>query len=94
MPFGSKGTLPAQLSNPHIANGARALATVVFCAREADAQLVPVRDLLPATGGASLIQPELLVVRLLARDSHELRRSLIPILARLRGQPLPRPWMI
>ena len=84
----------AAMANPHAGNGAGALATVLFYAPEAEAQLGPARDLLSDTAGASLIQPNLLVARLLARDSYELRQSLVPVLTRLRGRPLPRPWMI
>ena len=88
------GDIAARLALSHVAAGAGAMATVVFCAPEGEAHLDPIRDLLPETGGASLLRPDLLVVRHLARDSHALRQSLVPILTRLRGQPLPRPWMI
>ena len=50
--------------------------------------------MLPDTAGASLIGDDMLVARFLAIDSFELRRSLLPVLIRLKGGPLPRTWMI
>lgn len=87
------GDITAHLARPFIADGAGAMALVVFAAPEAEAHLSPVRVLLPETAGASLIGDDLLVLRLLAADSHALRQTLIPILTRLRGAPLPRCWM-
>jgi urease accessory protein len=89
-----KGDVATQMALPQTANGACALATIVSIAPEAEAQLSPVRDSLPETAGASLIRPDLLVIRILAEDSHELRRSLVPTLTCLRGKPLPRPWTL
>ncbi|MHA6345415.1 urease accessory protein UreD [Roseivivax sp. CAU 1761] len=89
-----EGDIAGRLACPATAGGAGAMAALVFAAPEAEAHLAAVRALLPATGGASLLAPDLLVLRLLAADGHLLRRSLMPILARLSGNPLPRPWMI
>jgi len=61
---------------------------------QAESLLAPVRDLLPETGGASLLQANLLVVRILARDSFEMRKASVPILKLATGGDLPRPWMI
>ena len=52
------------------------------------------RTALPATGGASLVGEDMLLMRLLAPDSFLLRRTLVPILNRLIHNALPRPWMI
>ncbi|MCW8842750.1 MAG: urease accessory protein UreD, partial [Rhodobacteraceae bacterium] len=70
------GNIAAHMARPFTGNGAGALASVVYVAPNAEAQLDPVRALLPATGGASLIRPDLLVLRLLAEDSFALRQSL------------------
>ncbi len=89
-----RGDIVAHLARPTIANGAGALATLVYINADAEAHLTPLREAIGAQGGASLIQPDLLFARLLAPDSFELRRTLMPILTRLARGPLPRPWMI
>lgn len=76
------------------AGGAGAFASVVCVAPNAEAHLASVRALLPPHGGASLLQPDVLHIRLLAQDSFVLRQSLIPILGLLNAGPLPRVWMI
>lgn len=88
------GDLHAHLARPAIADGAGALATVVLASPQADAHLAAVRALLPATGGASLLAPDLLVIRLLADDSFTLRRSLIPLLLHLNAGKLPLSWRL
>lgn len=70
------------------------MAAMVYIAPDAAGQLEPVRAMLPDTAGASLIGDDMLVARFLAADSFELRRSLLPVLIRLKGGPLPRTWMI
>ena len=83
--------------NAHLdrtAAGAGAFASVVFVAPDAEAHLNAVYDALPRYGGASLLQPDVLHIRLLAQDSFVLRQSLIPILSQLIAGPLPRVWMI
>lgn len=79
------------------ANGAGALASVVFAAPEAEGLLDPIRAALaasPTPSGASLLAPDLLHLRLLAPDSFGLRKALIPALTLLSQGPLPRTWMI
>lgn len=88
------GDLQAQMRGPATGAGARAMAAVLFVAPDAEAALPLVRDLLPATGGASLIRDGVLFVRLLAADGYALRQSLCPILTRLQGGPLPKTWML
>lgn len=88
------GDIAARLARPGIADGAGALATVVLAAPGAEAHLDPVRAMLPDTGGVSLIRHDLLALRLLAADSWDLRRSLVPVLTRLNHAPLPKCWMI
>ena len=88
------GDLEAQLDRPAIAAGARAMASLVIAAPDAEAALEPLRALLPRDCGASLIKPDLLFARLLATDGHALRQTLIPALETLRNCPLPRTWML
>ena len=70
------------------------MANVVLIAPEAEARLAQVRALLPATGGASLLAPDMLALRLLAPDGFLLRRALVPILELLKGASLPRSWSL
>ncbi len=88
------GDLHAHLARASLANGAGAMALVVFASDKAQGCLAPIRDLLPGTGGASLVQDDLLVIRLLADNSFALRRDLLPILRRLNNDTLPRCWML
>jgi len=89
-----EGDIAAQLARPAVADGARAMAALVLVAPGAEAHLAPVRALLPATGGASLLGPDMLVLRLLAPDAMALRRSLLPVLDRLTGDTLPTAWRL
>ncbi|MCF3595935.1 urease accessory protein UreD [Rhodobacteraceae bacterium LMO-12] len=88
-----QGDVTAHLASANIAAGAGALATIVYVAPDAEAHLPKLRALLPASGGASLLGSDLLVARILAQDSFELRRSLMPILRQLSADALPRSWM-
>lgn len=88
------GDIAGHLARPGVADGARALATVIFADPAAEAMLDRLRALLPDTAGASLLHPDLLVARILAPDSFVLRQSLIPVIDLLHGDVLPRPWMI
>jgi len=89
-----QGNIAAQLAHPQTAAGAGAMANLVYIAENAGAQLNLLRAMLPNAAGASLLQDDLLVLRLLAADSYDLRQSLIPILNLLTGDNLPRCWMI
>ena len=88
------GDASVHLDKPFVAGGAGAMAAMVYVAPDAAGQLDNVRAMLPDTAGASLIGDDMLVARFLATDSFELRRSLLPVLIRLKGGPLPRTWMI
>jgi urease accessory protein len=92
--FALTGDVQAHLDRPNIAGGARAMAALLCAAPDADRFLAPLRDLLPATCGVSLIRDGLLFARLLAEDGHALRQTLIPALRLLRGTDLPRTWML
>lgn len=89
-----EGDIAAELDRPAVAAGARAMACALYVAPDAEAQIGPVRAMLPETGGASLLAPDALTVRLLAADGFELRRTLLPLLDRLSRNALPRSWRL
>lgn len=89
-----EGDLQARLARAGIARGAGAMASVVYVGPEAEAHLPAVRAALPETGGASLLRPDLLAVRLLAEDGFLLRRHLLPVLDRLSQDTLPTSWRL
>lgn len=82
------------LSRRAIAGGARAMVSLVYVAPDAEAHLDALRNMLPTTGGASLLAQDLLTLRFVAADSFELRRALIPILERLTKDQLPTSWRL
>ncbi|SEW26869.1 urease accessory protein [Cognatiyoonia koreensis] len=88
------GDITAHLAKATIAGGAGAMATLVYVAPDAESHLPTLRDGLGATAGASLLAPDVLVMRVLAPDGFLLRKTLCPILTALSGTTLPRPWMI
>jgi urease accessory protein len=89
------GDPAAALDRPGLGRGARAVATLLFAAPEADRMIEPLRlALTEAQGlaGASAWNG-LLVARFAAPDGAVLRRDLISALGILRaGRPLPRVW--
>ncbi|KUF09395.1 urease accessory protein ureD [Pseudoponticoccus marisrubri] len=88
------GDAVAQLARPGVAGGMGAMAALVYVAADAEAQLPRLRAMLPASGGASLIGADLLVLRLLAQDGFALRQALLPILDRLSRETLPASWRL
>lgn len=89
-----EGDIMAHLGQNAVANGARADARIVFVSPKSEMLLPKIRDMLPTTGGASLIRDTVLGVRILACDSYELRRSLLPILDLISEQTLPLSWRL
>lgn len=89
-----EGDIGRQLARTPVAAGAGAMASLVYVAPDAEAHLGAVRANLPATGGASLLAPDVLVARLLSPDSHALRQHLLPLLDRLSGDTLPVSWRL
>ena len=69
-------------------------ATVLLAAPGAAGDLDALRRLVPATGGASALSDDLLLVRLLATDGWTLRRDLVPILEFLGRRDLPKVWRL
>lgn len=88
------GDAEAQMARGATGQAAGALALVLYVAPDAALHLDSVRALLPATAGASLLQADVLVLRLLAPDSFDLRRSLLPVLDRLSDDTLPASWRL
>jgi urease accessory protein len=84
------GLLAAKASG----NGARALATILHVAPEAEPRLGEARDLLAGASserGASAWNG-MLLVRLLSRDPQALRADLVRFLEGFRNAPMPRSW--
>lgn len=88
------GDATAHLSHRTIANGAGAMASLVYVNPKAEAMLTLVRHMLPPTAGASLLADDILVMRQLAPDSFELRRALVPVLDLLSTYSLPTSWRL
>jgi urease accessory protein len=88
------GDATAHLARPAIAGGAGAMASVVMVSPDAATHLKPVRALLSDTAGASMLAEDVLVIRQLAIDSFEQRRTLIPILNHLTQNTLPTSWRL
>ncbi|MGK7753872.1 MULTISPECIES: urease accessory protein UreD [unclassified Roseovarius] len=88
------GDVQALLDQTATAGGMQAMASALYVGPRAEALLQQVRALLPATGGASLLRPDILVVRLLGGDGFMLRSALCPVLEALSGAVLPRSWRL
>ena len=88
------GPITDRLTRPAIAGGLTALATALYYGPRAEALLPKLRQALPDTGGASLVAPDLLTIRLLAEDAYLLRRALVPVLECLTRQSLPKSWSL
>jgi len=88
------GNTKRHLVRRAIAGAARAMVSLVFIAPNAEAHIDALRRCLPETGGVSLLAPNLLTLRMVAADSFELRRALIPILERLTNDQLPTSWRL
>jgi urease accessory protein len=87
-----EGPVASLLRHTAIADGARALATVVHVAQDAEWMLEPVRTAAPRWGASAW--NGMLIARLLATDGASLRAELANILHVLRGgRPLPRVWL-
>jgi len=89
-----EGDIAAKLDRPALAGGARAMASLVYVAPDAEVWLDRLRALLPVTGGASLVRDGLIAARFLATDAWELRKTLVPALKLLNDNTIPKPWML
>lgn len=88
------GDMTAQMAQAAVGGSAAAMVSLTYIAPDAEAQLNTIRALLPATGGASLLNSDTLVLRCLAPSGYELRTTLLPILDHLTGGHLPLCWRL
>jgi urease accessory protein len=89
-----EGDIAASLARPAVANGARAVASIVLVDPKAQSLLAGLRELLPPNAGASLLSDTVLVARILAADSYALRCALFPILTLLTNNAVPKNWRL
>ena len=77
-----------------VANGASAMATVVYICPDAEDRLEPAREALDATAALCALSAwnGMLVARLLSRDAQALRVALSRLISHLRAAPMPRVW--
>jgi len=86
------GAIAAMLQRPAIADDARAIATIVHVAPDAEGTLDAVRGASPQCGASAW--DGMLMVRVLATDGASLRSAVITVLKVLRaGRALPRVWL-
>lgn len=89
-----EGASARTLERSALLAGAGAVASVFYVAPNAEGYLDAVRGMLSGEAGASAVRPGVLVIRTVARDALEIRRAIVPVLARLRNAPLPRMWSL
>ncbi|MBF9197316.1 urease accessory protein UreD [Microvirga terrestris] len=90
------GPIADLLQKPGVGNGARALATLIHVAPDAEARLEAVREQLSSVqdcDAAASAWNSLLAVRFCAVTIGALRAAICPFLLTFRGQPLPRVWL-
>jgi urease accessory protein len=86
------GAIAAMLQRPAIADDARAIATIVHVAPDAEGTLDAVRGASPQCGASAW--DGMLMARVLATDGASLRSAVITVLKVLRaGRALPRVWL-
>ena len=88
------GDMGAALAHSATGGGARAMVSLTYVAPDAEGHLETLRALAGETGGASLLAPDVLVLRLLAPSGYALRKRLLPILDHLTGSALPLCWRL
>ncbi len=88
------GSIAGQLAKPAMANGHRAVATIVHVAPDGESRIEEARAALDGAAsecGASAWNG-LLAIRFLAADVETLRRDAARFMTLFRGRPLPRVW--
>jgi urease accessory protein len=88
------GDIASAGAGPATLRGARAFATLVHVAPEAETRLDAARAALGAEGvlAAATAKPSVLIARWLSPDAQALRAGLIRFLIAFRAAPLPRVW--
>ena len=89
-----KDNITDQLMRPALASNSHAVVSIVLVKPNAKLLLEPVRALLPQKAGASLLNDNILVVRMLPQDSHEMRTATFPILTLLTHNTVPKNWRL
>ncbi|MXQ13944.1 urease accessory protein UreD [Microvirga makkahensis] len=90
------GPIADLLRKPSIGNGARAFATLIHAAPDAEARLESVREQLSpghCCDAAASAWNGLLAVRFCAVTIEALRAAICPFLVTFRAEPLPRVWL-
>jgi urease accessory protein len=90
------GPIADLLQKPSVGKGARAFATLIHVAPDAETRLESVREHLSSVNGcdaAASAWNGLLAVRFCAMTIEALRNAAIPFLLAFRGEPLPRVWL-
>lgn len=90
------GPIADLLQKPSVAKGARALATLIHLAPDAEARLEATREILSSIDGcdaAASAWNGILAVRFCAVTVGALRACVLPFLLAFRGGPLPRVWL-
>ena len=85
------------LAHPAVLDGNAAFASLLVVGPQAEALLLPAREIVGPSGAASFVQVagrDKLVVRLAAPDGLVLRQRLAPLVALLQGGRVPRVWMV
>ncbi len=92
--LGLDGDLSAELNRAAVGNGARCFASIMAAGPDTARHSATARRLIAScglAGGASDLG-DVMLARLLAPNSHELRAALLPLLEALDETPLPRVW--
>jgi urease accessory protein len=89
-----KGDVASKMARPALGAGSNAVCGLVMVHPQVGQKVAQVRALLPDTAGASMIADDVMVMRLMAVDSYELRQILVPVLALLNNTPLPKSWRL
>lgn len=90
------GPIADLLQKPSVGKAARAFATMIHVAPDAEARLEPLREYLSSGNGcdaAASAWNGLLAVRFCALSIEALRAAICPFLLAFRGEPLPRVWL-
>ena len=89
-----EGDVTSLLDRAALGAGARAVATVLLVAPDAEARLAAVRNALASTSGLAGASAwnDMLVVRASSASPELLRAAIVAVLTAVRGRPLPRLW--
>jgi urease accessory protein len=91
--FRLDGDIAAQIRRPSLLDGARAIATTIYAAPDAAARLDPAREALTGTNAGATVIDNLLIARMAATDTAEMRKTIQRLLFVLRdGAQTPRVW--